>query len=385
MICPVDGPPGVPCPQGRPGPPGLRGRSGLQGIRGYRGYTGSRGATGRPGHKGEPGNDAIGPPGATGPPGIQGLPGLDMICPADGPPGVLCPQGRPGEPGRQGPQGLLGPLGPQGLPGPRGPTGVRGLLGSTGPPGPKGSTGRPGTDMICPEYGPPGVPCPQGRPGEPGPPGKQGLPGHTGSAGPQGVRGEPGSLGVQGVPGPRSGGIVYTRWGKRSCPSNSETELLYAGQVGGAQAGHSGGGANFLCMPLNPQYSTYTPEIQGHGYISGVEYESPVGGTGTTVGNDGATCALCFVSTRESVIMIPARIDCPSSWTREYYGYLMTAQYRDSGRSSYVCVDRAYEPAPNSSGQHPAGHFYHVEATCDSLPCPPYENYKELMCTVCTK
>ena len=161
--------------------------------------------------------------------------------------------------------------------------------------------------------------------------------------------------------------------------------ILYAGQVGGAFAGHSGGGANFLCMPQNPQYSTYTPGIQGRGYIYGVEYEHPVGGTGTTVGNDGATCAVCYISTRESVTMIPARTNCPSSWTREYYGYLMTAHRSDGGRSSYVCVDRAYEPAPNSGGQHNAGHFYHVEATCDSLPCPPYVNYKELTCTVCTK
>ena len=117
----------------------------------------------------------------------------------------------------------------------------------------------------------------------------------------------------------------------------------------------------------------------------GAEYEQPVGGTGTTVTNDGATCAVCYVSSRDSVVMIPSRTTCPSSWTREYRGYLMSASRTDSGRSSYICVDRAYEPAPNSRGQHNAGHLFNVEANCDSMPCPPYVNYKELTCTVCTK
>ena len=134
-------------------------------------------------------------------------------------------------------------------------------------------------------------------------------------------------------------------------------------------------------MPLNPQYSTYTPGVQGRSYIHGAEYEHPIGGTG----NDDATCAVCYASRRETVLMVPARTSCPSSWTREYFGYLMSANRRDSGRSSYICVDRAYEPVHGSQGQTDAGHLYHVEATCNSMPCPPYVNYKELTCVVCTK
>ena len=34
-------------------------------------------------------------------------------------------------------------------------------------------------------------------------------------------------------------------------------------------------------------------------------------------------CAVCYSSIKTVKLMIPARITCPSSWTREYKGYLM--------------------------------------------------------------
>ena len=97
--------------------------------------------------------------------------------------------------------------------------------------------------------------------------------------------------------------MIHTRWGKSSCPTTAGTQLLYAGRVGGTYANHSGGGANYLCMPLDPQYSSYTPGVQGHTYMYGVEYKYPIGGTG----NDDATCAVCYVSTRETQLMLPAK------------------------------------------------------------------------------
>ena len=43
---------------------------------------------------------------------------------------------------------------------------------------------------------------------------------------------------------------------------------------------------------------------------------------------------ICNASTRAAMIMIPAKTQCPSSWTREYhdsnYGYLMTEQKHPS-------------------------------------------------------
>ena len=49
--------------------------------------------------------------------------------------------------------------------------------------------------------------------------------------GPQGQRGDTGATVPQGPPGPRSGGVVYTRWGKTSCKNVSGTQLVYVGRV----------------------------------------------------------------------------------------------------------------------------------------------------------
>ena len=187
--------------------------------------------------------------------------------------------------------------------------------------GQDGTPGRDGRDGM------PGVQGPIGPPGQPGPAnGPQGPPGV------QGPRGLTGQRGTTGPPGPRSGGVIYTRWGNTTCPTVAGTELIYAGRAGGTFSGHSGGGANHLCMPLNPQYSSYTPGVQGFSYVYGVEYENPIGGTG----NDDATCAVCYVSTQDIVLIVPARTSCPTSWTREYYGYLMSEWRKASGRSSYA-------------------------------------------------
>ena len=82
----------------------------------------------------------------------------------------------------------------------------------------------------------------QGRNGRDG---QDGVPGGPGPSGPQGQRGE---QGLAGSPGPRNGGVVYTRWGKISCPNGTGTELVYAGRAGGSWFRHTGGGANYLCM-----------------------------------------------------------------------------------------------------------------------------------------
>ena len=63
--------------------------------------------------------------------------------------------------------------------------------------------------------------------------GQHGVPGPRGIQGQRGDQGQKGDQGVAGPPGSRNGGVVYTRWGKSSCPSVSGTTLLYAGRAGG--------------------------------------------------------------------------------------------------------------------------------------------------------
>ena len=193
--------------------------------------------------------------------------------------------------------------------------------------------------------------------------GRDGLPGKAGEQGP---------AGPPGPPGPLSGGAIYTRWGKSSCPQVGGTELLYSGIVGGSRFYHRGGAANYLCMPMDPEYSS-TLTYQG---------ENPI----QTTHNHNVPCAMCYVSTRPTVVMIPAKASCPLTWTREYYGYLMS-EHLSYHRTMYECVDEDQESLRDSVGDTNGVLFHHVEAVCSHghLPCPPYNSEKELNCVVCTK
>ena len=133
-----------------------------------------------------------------------------------------------------------------------------------------------------------------------------------------------------------------------------------------------------LCMPLDPEYTlSDVAGVRGHNYVYGAEYEVPIQGTH----QHNVPCAVCAVSTREMVLMIPAKT---SSWTREYYGYLMSEHYTHE-RSMYTCVDRGQESLSGSHANNNGALFYHVEASCTGMACPPYDPQKELTCAICTK
>ena len=79
--------------------------------------------------------------------------------------------------------------------------------------------------------------------------------------------------------------------------------------------------------------------------------------------------------------MIPAKTTCPAEWTMEYFGYLMSER---GSRTLYTCVDRNMEAIPGTDNNG-GGNFWHVEANCNGLSCPPYNPEKELTCVVCSK
>ena len=95
-------------------------------------------------------------------------------------------------------------------------------------------------------------------------------------------------------------------------------------------------------------------------------------------------CAVCYVTQRSTVYMVPAKYTCPSGWTREYYGFLM-AEHHNHSPSQFTCVDTAFKSVIDSSKNHDGLLFFFVEGRCGSLPCPPYDNTRELSCAVCTK
>ena len=91
-----------------------------------------------------------------------------------------------------------------------------------------------------------------------------------------------------------------------------------------------------------------------------------------------------YASTRVAVTMIPAKTRCPSTWTLEYSGYLMS-QHNSYYGIMYECVDQNPDTVPGSASSTDGALFYHVEANCNGMACPPYDPEKELTCAVCTK
>ena len=66
----------------------------------------------------------------------------------------------------------------------------------------------------------------RGRDGCDGLPGRDGQKGERGDKGEKGEKGETGTVGVA---GPKSGGVVYSRWGRKSCPNDTGAQLVYEG------------------------------------------------------------------------------------------------------------------------------------------------------------
>ena len=224
-----------------------------------------------------------------------------------------------------------------------------------------------------------------GRDGQDGSPGPRGRDGRDGLQGIKGMAGSPGQKGDTGVPGPKgdgAGGVIYVRWGHNSCPK-SGAQLVYAGRAGGSHYSHRGGGGNPQCLPLDPTFYKTVSGAQSLAYMYGAEYES----ANPLVSNSQDTdvpCAVCYVPTRNALYMIPAKYDCPTGWTREYFGYLMS-EHNNHRRSQFSCVDHSLTPVTGSNHNHNGFLFYPVEGVCGSLPCPPYSRDKELSCAVCTK
>jgi len=258
---------------------------------------------------------------------------------------------------------LLGQKSGNKLMGPPGPPGRVGPAGKKGPKGDAGKSGKPGAVS-----------------GPPGPKGDRGDAGKTGDRGPQGPKGEKGQSGAG------ASGVKYVRWGRTTCPN--DTEIVYKGIMGGESHSYPGGGSNYLCLPSTPKYDKYKNGHQHAGYVYGTEYEvADYSGDPfkRSLHDHDAPCVVCYVSSRGSMLMMPARNDCPSGWTEEYHGYLMTSYHKHPNQKDFICVDEDAEYVPGSGANQDGALLYAVEGVCGSLPCLPYVAGRELTCAVCTK
>ena len=186
-------------------------------------------------------------------------------------------------------------------------------------------------------------------------------------------------------------GVTYVRWGRDTCPDVAGTQLIYAGRAGGTFWSIQGGAVEKLCMPEDPVYLNDTAgldaTIESSPFVHGAEYEF-IDGPNSNLQHHNVPCAVCYASTRQTTIMIPARTECPPTWTREYYGYL-TAERASHRRSSYTCVDSNPEAIGgiDTSANNNGALFYYVLSACNTngLTCPPYVHGSALSCVICSK
>ncbi len=92
-------------------------------------------------------------------------------------------------------------------------------------------------------------------------------------------------------------GVVYTRWGKSSCPAVKGAKHVYAGRAGGSHYSLEGGDSNYICLPDDPQYLEYESVFQGYSDIYRTEFQTFTQPLSSSFQHNVA-CAVCYVSKR---------------------------------------------------------------------------------------
>ena len=183
-------------------------------------------------------------------------------------------------------------------------------------------------------------------------------------------------------------GVTYVRWGNSSCPDVDGTSRVYEGRAASGVYNHQGGPSDFVCLISQGKYHpNSTTTHSRNAFLYGTEYEIEDDQALTRDRHDhNVPCAVCEVDNRFKHLMIPGTYECPSGWTTEYFGWLMTGHYNQPGASTLVCVDFDAEAVPGEVGKGDGARLYHVQAACQTgIECPPYDFRREMSCVVCTK
>ena len=188
-------------------------------------------------------------------------------------------------------------------------------------------------------------------------------------------------------PKPSTGGVTYVRWSNSSCPDVDGTSLVYEGRAASGFYRHNGGASDFVCLTSQGKYHpASTTTNTGWAYMYGTEFEIATNQALTRGRHEqNVPCAVCY-ATRSAQIMIPGTYECPSGWTTEYFGWLMTGHFNYHGASTFVCVDFNAEVVPGEAANDDGALLDHVQVSCQhGMQCPPYDQRREVSCVVCTK
>ena len=93
--------------------------------------------------------------------------------------------------------------------------------------------------------------------------------------------------------------------------------VYFTGHAAGGLYYEGGGGANYLCLPQDPEWDNFRNGVLD-GHIGGIEYEffdtdnnvfEGSNTCGASLLDSPVPCAVCSVNS-PSVLMVPARMDC---------------------------------------------------------------------------
>uniref|UniRef100_A0A194ANE5 Uncharacterized protein n=1 Tax=Pinctada fucata TaxID=50426 RepID=A0A194ANE5_PINFU len=93
------------------------------------------------------------------------------------------------------------------------------------------------------------------------------------------------------------GSSTFVRWGKKTCTTDNNTELVYSGIAGGGGYGYAGSGVDSLCLPHNPDTSNaesllHSTARSEAGLLYGSEYQMNFN---KVYYDDDVPCAVCRV------------------------------------------------------------------------------------------
>lgn len=174
---------------------------------------------------------------------------------------------------------------------------------------------------------------------------------------------------------------VFTDWGRKSCPQ--ETEKVYEGYAAASYYSHEGSGANMVCLTSQPRYHQYSDGDHNGALLYGVVYSINLPSYGS-IGGHRVPCSVCLTDSA-STIMVPGRLDCPSDWSLQYPGYLAASYYSHKSKINWECVDESSESGGSSSSN---AYLYQTEIECGSIKCrnqeDRYVQNREVTCAVCS-
>ncbi|XP_065908933.1 uncharacterized protein [Dysidea avara] len=172
--------------------------------------------------------------------------------------------------------------------------------------------------------------------------------------------------------------MLVTRklWGNSSCPFGTTT--IYRGVASGGYYNHDGTPANLMCLPPDP----VRPSNNLGGSIPTYTVEYQTGGSINHANDRNVPCAVCEVSGKTAILMIPSHKECPTGWRHEYSGYIMAGHNSHKGSSMFNCIDISLEQIPGTGGDDSSHQLYPIYAASSQLP---RDGSYALTCVVCSK